>query len=327
MVQFPEQRIMNKKLTIILIGITALGALAAGLWWWKQASNSSPAYREESVTRGRIEVTVQSTGIVQPRNRLEVKPPLAGRAEEVLVQEGEVVKKGQVLLWMSSSERAALIDAARARGPEEVKRWEEFYRATPVVSPIDGTVISRKLEPGQSFTANDPLLVIADRLLVEAQVDETDIGQIRLRLPARILLDAYPGESVPARVGALAYESKTVSNVTTYTVDVVPARIPALMRSGMTATVTFLIAAKDDVLRVPTHALHGDSGQRSVLVWSTDGAPREQAVETGISDGRLTEILSGLNEGDKILVTQAKREKRSGSASPFSPGARQRKNK
>ena len=181
---------MQKKTIIILIGIAALGALAAGLWWWKQAGSSSPAYREEGVTRGRIEVTVQSTGIVQPRNRLEVKPPLAGRAEEVLVQEGQTVKKGQVLLWMSSSERAALIDAARARGPEEVKRWEEFYRATPVVSPIDGTVISRKLEPGQSFTASDPLLVIADRLLVEAQVDETDIGLIRLRLPARILLDA-----------------------------------------------------------------------------------------------------------------------------------------
>jgi macrolide-specific efflux system membrane fusion protein len=317
---------MNKKATIILIGIVALGALAAALWWWKQAGSSSPAYREEGVTRGRIEVTVQSTGIVQPRNRLEVKPPLAGRAEEVLVQEGQTVKKGQVLLWMSSSERAALIDAARARGPEEVKRWEEFYRATPVVSPIDGTVISRKLEPGQSFTASDALLVIADRLLVEAQVDETDIGLIRLRLPARILLDAYPGESVPASVGALAYEAKTVSNVTTYTVDVVPARIPAQMRSGMTATVTFQIAAKDDVLRVPTHALRDDGGQKSVLVPGTNGTPREQAVETGLSDGRQTEILSGLNEGDKVLTAQVKRDnKNTGSASPLSPRPRTKK--
>ena len=67
---------MNKKATIILIGIVALGALAAGLWWWKQAGSSSPSYREESVTRGRIEVTLQSPGIGQPPNRLEVKPPL-----------------------------------------------------------------------------------------------------------------------------------------------------------------------------------------------------------------------------------------------------------
>ncbi len=319
---------MQQKTSIILIGLVALGAIAAGLWWWRQADSSSPAYREESVTRGRIEVTVQSTGIVQPRNRLEVKPPLAGRAEEVSVQEGQIVKKGQVLLWMSSSERAALIDAARARGPEEVRRWEEFYRATPVVSPIGGTVIQRKIEPGQSFTASDALLVIADRLLVEAQVDETDIALIRLRLPARILLDAYPGESVPASVGALAYEAKSVSNVTTYTVDVVPARIPAQMRSGMTATVTFLIAAKDDVLRVPSHALRNDSGHKSVLVPGADGAPRTQEVDTGLSDGRLTEILSGLNEGDKVLIAQVKRDNKStGSASPLSPGGRPRTKK
>jgi len=319
---------MKKKTTLTLIGIVVLAAIAAGLWWWRDSGSSTPAYREESVTRGRIEVSVQSTGIVQPRNRLEVKPPLAGRAEEVSVREGQVVKKGQVLLWMSSSERAALIDAARARGPEEVKRWEEFYRATPVVSPIDGTVIQRNLEPGQSFTASDALLVIADRLLVEAQVDETDIAQIRMRLPARILLDAYPDESVAASVGALAYEAKTVSNVTIYTVDVVPARIPARMRSGMTATVTFLIAAKDDVLRVPAHALRNTGGSKSVLVLDADGVPREQAVETGLSDGRQTEILSGLNEGDKVLIAQFNRDStRSGSANPFSPGSHSRKKK
>lgn len=317
---------MKKRTATILIGIILLASIAAGLWWWKQGSGASPAYREVSVTRGRIEVTVQSTGTVQPRNRLEIKPPLAGRAEQVLIEEGQAVKKGQVLLWMSSSERAALIDAARARGPEEVSRWEEFYRATPVTSPIDGTVILRKIEPGQSFTASDALLVIADRLLVEAQVDETDLALIRLRLPAKIVLDAYPGESVPATVSALAYEAKTVSNVTIYTVDVAPARIPARMRSGMTATVTFLISAKEDVLQVPSHALHDNDGVMSVLVPGANGEPRIQVVETGLSDGRLTEILSGLKDGDKVLIAQAKRDKkRNGTTSPFSAGSRKAK--
>jgi macrolide-specific efflux system membrane fusion protein len=168
---------MKRKIIILLVGAALLLATAAGLWWWTRADTSSLTYRAVSATRGRLEVTVQSTGTVQPLNRLEIKPPLAGRAEQVLVREGQVVKKGQVLLWMSSNERAALIDAARARGPEEVRRWEEFYRATPVIAPIDGTIILRNIEPGQSFTANDAVLVIADRLQVEAQVDETDIAQ------------------------------------------------------------------------------------------------------------------------------------------------------
>jgi macrolide-specific efflux system membrane fusion protein len=315
---------MKRKAILLLAAVLILAATGTGLWWWTRADSASLVYRAVSVTRGRLEVTVQSTGTVQPLNRLEIKPPLAGRAEEVQVQEGQHVKKGQVLLWMSSSERAALIDAARARGPEEVRRWEEFYRATPVIAPIDGTVIQRKIEPGQSFTASDAVLVVADRLQVEAQVDETDIAQIRPHLPARIVLDAYPGESVPGQVGAVAYEAKAVSNVTTYTVDVVPARIPARMRSGMTATVSFLIAGKDNVLLVPAHALRDEGGRKLVLVPDTNGAPREQAVETGLSDGRQTEILAGLNEGDKVLIAQAKRDKRSGNASPLSPGARPR---
>jgi macrolide-specific efflux system membrane fusion protein len=315
---------MKRKITILLVGAALLMATAAGLWWWTRADTSALTYRAVSAARGRLEVTVQSTGTVQPLNRLEIKPPLAGRAEEVLVREGQVVKKGQVLLWMSSNERAALIDAARARGPEEVRRWEEFYRATPVVAPIDGTVILRKIEPGQSFTANDAVLVIADRLQVEAQVDETDIAQIHPRLPARIVLDAYPGESVMGKVGAVAYEAKAVSNVTTYTVDVVPVRIPALMRSGMTATVIFLIAVRDNALLIPAHALRDDNGRKVVLVPGTDGAPREQTVEVGLSDGRQTEILSGLNDGDNVLIAQAKRDSKPSGSSPFSPGARPR---
>jgi len=97
MVRFPEQRTHEQEISIILIGIVVLGALAAGLWWWKQAGNSSPAYREESVTRGRIEVTVQSTGIVQPRNRLEVKPPRPD-ALKIISAGRQTVKKGQILL-------------------------------------------------------------------------------------------------------------------------------------------------------------------------------------------------------------------------------------
>lgn len=316
---------MQKKKTIITLGILLLLAIIATLWWWKRDSNATPTYREATATRGRIELTVQSTGTVHPRNRIEIKPPLAGRAEEVVVREGQGVKKGQVLLWMSSSERAALIDAARARGPEEVKRWEEFYRATPVVAPIDGTVIQRTVEPGQSFAATDALLVIADRLLVEAQVDETDIAKIRVQLPARIQLDAYPEDIVAATVGAVAYEAKTVNNVTTYTVDVLPSKVPPAMRSGMTATVSFVLAAKENVLQVPSHALRDTDGRKSVLMPDVKGAPREQIVEIGLSDGRQTEILSGLAEGDKLLIPQVRRDNKATSGrSPLSPGGRPR---
>ncbi len=215
-------------------------ALGAGAYfYWYAGGETQPAYREVSVSRGDLELTILSTGVVQPRNRLEIKPPIAGRAEQVLVQEGQHVTKGQIMAWMSSTERAALIDAARARGPEELKRWEELYRATPVLAPINGTVILRSVEPGQTFTGNDAVFVMSDRLTVKAQVDETDIAQIRLRQPAQLVLDAYPdqpfaGHGGPDRLRRQDREQRHDLR------DRRAAReIPPFMRSGMTANVSF----------------------------------------------------------------------------------------
>lgn len=299
----------------------ALVVLAAGsitLWRWQQSSDA-PAMREVRAARGDIEVNVQTTGTVRPGNRLEIKPPLAGRAEEVLAQEGQAVRRGQILAWMSSNERAALLDAARAQGEAEVKRWAELYRPTAVVSPIDGTVILRAIEPGQSFTTTDTLLVVADRLIVEAQVDETDIAQVRLGQTATVVLDAYPGEPIPAKVSAIAFEAKTVNNVTTYTVDVQPGRIPPFMRSGMTTNVLFRLTRKENVLWLPSQALRQQNGASYVMTaGEAGGKPVETRVETGISDGKRTEIVSGLGEGQVVLVQGLRASSKPAGTNPLS---------
>jgi macrolide-specific efflux system membrane fusion protein len=301
---------------LIALGMLAPAVVALALWLGTSGRGNATGEREVAVTRGAIAVTILANGAVRPRNRLEIKPPLAGRVEQVLVQEGQAVHKGQILAWMSSSERAALLDAARARGPEEVRRWEEFYKATPILSPIHGTVIKRSVEPGQSFTSADAVLVLSDRLIVQAQVDETDIAQVKPRQKARITLDAYPSETIPAEVGAVAYEAKTVSNVTTYTVDVLPEKVPAFMRSGMTASVAFQVASKEDVVRVPSHALKARDGNAYVLVAKDGGTREERAVQTGITDGKFTEVVEGLREGEKVLIAQLRAEKRTGT-NPF----------
>lgn len=307
---------MNRRL---VIGAAAAALVVVGAIWWfaGRSGSSAEVLREVAVRRGDIEVTIQSTGTVRPRNRLEIKPPLAGRAEQVLVLEGQFVRKGQVLAWMSSTERAALLDAARSKGPEELQRWEELYRATPIVSPITGTVILRNVEPGQTFTASDAVLVLSDRLMVEAQVDETDIAQVRVKQRAQIVLDAYPNEAVPAEVDAIAYEAKTVSNVTTYAVDVLPEKVPPFMRSGMTANVVFRIAAREKALLVPAYAVRSKDGGAYVLVRTAAGAAEERAVETGISDGKNVEVLKGVAESEQVLVARLKEAKPGGAVNPF----------
>lgn len=278
-------------------------------------------YQTVTVERGDLNTVILSTGVVQPENRLEIKPPISGRTEMILVDEGDIVKKGQILLWMSSTERAALLDAARARGPEELKRWEGFYRATPVMAPIDGTIILRNIEPGQTFTTADAVLTMSDRLTIQGQVDETDIAQVQLKQPAKIILDAYPNTEIPGAVDKIAYDAKTVNNVTTYIVDVLPDETPEFMRSGMTANLSFLTESKAGVLLVPTAAIKTRAGNSVVLTPATGISvqPKEVAIKTGITDGKRTEVLLGLTEGDKILMPQLKGKGNGGGSSPFSP--------
>lgn len=315
---------LSKK-TLVLVG-GGLGVLMAGgsYWWWSAHQQSAPSTREVKVTRGEIALGVLSTGVVQPRNRLEIKPPIPGRVEQVLVQEGTYVKKNTVLAWMSSTERAALLDAARARGPEEVKRWEDLYHATPILAPIDGTVILRNVEPGQSFTSSDAVFVMSDRLIVVAQVDETDIAQVKLRQPAHLELDAYPGQGFEGKVDLIAFDAKTVNNVTTYAVDVLPARIPPFMRSGMTANVNFRIESRHDVLLLPAEAVRNRDGRFYVQRPGADDKPVEQEIHVGLNDGKRYEVLDGLNEGETVLAARVAASGRDNkrSTSPFMPAGR-----
>lgn len=312
---------MNKKLGLILGILITAGAAGTG-YYLSTKDAAAPHFREASAKRGRIDVTVLATGTVLPENRLEIKPPIAGRIDNVLAHEGDPVKGGQVLAWMSSTERAALIDAARARGPEEVKKWEGLYRPTPVLAPINGTIILRNVEPGQTFTSNDAIFVMSDRLNVKAQVDETDIARIKLKQKALITLDAYPDQKIFGHVELIAFEAKTVSNVTTYTVSILPDRIPNFMRSGMTASVNFQIDSKDDALLIPSEAVKIEDGVSFVLETSPNPKekPIRKTIETGLSTPKQTEVTSGLKEGETVLIAQNKPgERKAQPSSPFSP--------
>ena len=282
--------------------------------------------RSSKVSRGDLEVKVTATGTVKPYNRVEIKPPIPGRVEEVLVQEGELVKKGQVLAQMSSTERAALMDAARAQGPETMKRWEEAYKMAPLLAPLDGTIIVRAVEPGQTVTTADPVVVLSDRLIVEALVDETDLAMIKLGQRTEIRLDAYPQEVFEGKVDHITFESKLSNNVNVYAIDILPEKVPESFRSGMTANITFIVKEQKQVLLVPSEAIvawpkglaRSQKGEFAVYKKGHGGKLEPVPVRIGDSDGRATEITEGLQEGTEIVIARKKEKQQS--ASPFSPG-------
>jgi len=283
---------------IIILFITSL------IFFNRQGNKANTkAIEEISPYIGDIEITVITTGVVEPQNRLEIKPSINGRIEKIIVKEGDKVKKGDILAYMSSTERAALIDAARSKGDQVRKYWEDVYKQTPIISPIDGDVIVRSVEPGQTATSSDALLVLSDRLIVSGQFDETDIGRVRVGQNALITLDAYPEVKINGEVDHIAYESELVNNVNIYDVDILPKNLPDFFRAGMSANVKVIQKAKRGVLLIPVGAVSNEQGKAYVMVKnrSKNGIEKRE-ISTGLSDEKNIEVVFGLTAQDIIIV-------------------------
>ncbi len=283
---------------------------------------SDVTFREYRAEVGTIRSLVSTTATIKPQNRLEIKSPVGGRIDEILVKEGQSVRKGQVLALISSSERAALLDAATQKGKSETDYWKKVYNQTALISPINGQVIVSSLNPGQTITTSDAVLVLSDRLIVKADVDETDIGNLKLGQNAEISLDAYPDIKVTGVVDHIYYESTLVNNVNIYKVDLVPSRVPDVFRSGMSANVNIVVREKENVLLLPLAAVRGRNGRSFVSVrGASPDSIRKMPVQTGLKDEKNVEILQGLSSGDVVVVKDSTfvLPKGSGGSNPFVP--------
>ncbi len=322
---------MLKNKSKIVFGILLLLAISAFVTFKIKSRGSSVEITKEiSPAAGTIQTFISTTGTVLPKNRLEVKPPVNGRIESILVQEGENVKVGQTLAWMSSTERAALLDAAEGQGEAELKYWKEVYKAIPLLSPIDGQVIVATTQPGQTVTTSDAVVVLSDHLIVRAQVDETDIGKIKLGQEASVSLDAYPDKKIKTTVEHIYYESQTINNVTIYNVDLFPENVPQFFRSGMNATVDFKAEGRENALLLPVEAIHKEKDESYVLLrQNNEKEPVKRLVKLGITDDKNYEVLSGVDANDKIIIKVKKYVLPTSNigGNPFSPfGQRKRSN-
>ena len=293
----------------VKLGCALCAAILAGC-----APAGAPERVTVSPTYEAIASSITTTGVVTPRNRLEIRPPVAGRLETMAVKEGQAVKTGDVLATMSSTDRATLLDAARGRN--EWKYWQEVYRPIELVAPLDATVIVATLQPGQVLATTDPVVVLSDQLIVRAQVDETDIGKVKLNQEAVVTLDSFPDQPIQATVEHIYYESVVESNVTVYKVDLRPTSVPEFFRSGMNAQVAFQLAQKDKALVLPLDAVQMNGKTATVRVLNAKDEEEKREVEVGIVAGDRVEIVSGLTPADKVV----RKARKTNVAAPTSGG-------
>lgn len=185
---------------------------------------------------------------------------------------------------------------------------------TKIVSPVDGVVIAKNVEVGQTVAASfqtPTLFTIAPdltKMQVDTNVDEADISKIRIGMEATFTVDAYHDRKFKGVVAQIRLSPTVIQNVVTYDVVIAVDNSHLLLRPGMTANVTFVTRERKKVVKIPNAALRFKmpevSPSKEQGIWILrHGKPVRVKVKTGISDGEWIEIVEGdIKEGDEVIV-------------------------
>lgn len=336
----------------------------------RSRAKASPIDPQSIVTASRksLEVEILETGRVQPREKVDLKSKVAGQVQSVLVQEGAVVKKGDVLLLLDPTDyqrdlakadadvaqASAALDFARVQkqraergvaqgvasrteldqtSHEERSRTVALRSAsvvravaqdhllyTKLVAPIDGTVIARGIEPGESVVPGvqstfdgKALLTIADlsALLVKVNLNQIDVAKVSAGRAATLTLDALPGRTYRAVITKVAPASVklTGKDQEVFPVEAQLEAPDGLVKPGMTADVRIHLDAKPNVLVVPLEAITKEAGRSYVTRVNAKAGQQDRTekveVVLGLRNDREVEIVSGLDEGARVVLRPA----------------------
>jgi len=234
---------------------------------------------------------------------------------------------------------------------ESVQKAQTNLGYATITSPIDGVVLSKSVEEGQTVAAsfNTPeLFTIAQDLTdmrVIADIDEADIGGVKEGQRVTFTVDAFPDDRFEGAVTQVRQQATTSSNVVTYEVVISAPNQDLKLKPGLTANVTIFTLEKNDVLAVPAKALRFmpneallQKGQTiadveaTTKVWTMEGSTfQAHKVEVGTTNGMLTEIVSGISEGQEVLVdfslSGGDEQQDQQAQNPFMPRPRNNNNK
>ncbi len=294
---------------------------------------------EASVVAARSKVADARVTLTETEQALKRSQSLSAR--------GMVAEQALETATAARDRAQAAVDSAQASlaiAEADLKLQQADLAQSTIYAPIDGVVLTRDVDPGQtvasSFSAPVLFVIAADltKMQLEAAIDEADIGTVEIGQNARFTVDAFPGRTFDASIRDIAYASVTTEGVVTYEAKLAVENSEKILRPGMTATVSVVTKESNGVLTVPSEAfrfrppvversrgfsleslfmprMRPNRGQQTAqaadgsrtLYVLRNGAPEAVRVRTGATDGLKTEIVSGLDEGDPVITSTGSR--------------------
>ena len=342
----------------LLLSIAVFASIGYGYYYMQQQNKPQIPGRPVKVERGDIVAIVSATGTISPVNKVDVSSKITGLIEEVRVNENDRVKKDQVLIVLDDQKLAAQVEQSRAKLANATANYErarkmnqvgaysnqqldaarmdyEVAKAayddavsnledTIIKAPIDGVVVGKPIPAGQTVSPgiSNPmvLLTVADleQMQIEALIDESDIGKVKVGQKVTFTVDAYADKTFTGKVAIISNKANIQQNVVYYTVYIDVDSPEGLLKPTMTARVSVRIGERNNVVVVPIMALKDNKGQRFVSILK-DGQVQNVRVVTGLASEDQIEVIKGLEAGQMLLLPQAKTNA-GGFGGPGGPG-------
>jgi HlyD family secretion protein len=297
-------------------------------------ARSALAAQQAELGRVRVNLADAERDFERKRMLVEkkfVSPAEADRARTLFDATREQVKAVEAQIQVNTAQVESAQAAVKQR-EALLKQAEVDLERTIIRAPVDGTVILRNIDAGQTVAASlqaPVLFTIAQDLRdmqVEAAIDEADVGRLRAGQAATFTVDAFPRRGFSGEIRQIRKSPQTVQNVVSYTVVISASNPDLSLLPGMTANVRVVVESRDNVLKVANAALRfrpasaagdakpaaeaappqqagGAAATGRVWVPGPDGRPRAVEVRAGLSDGTSTEIAEGpLKEGDQVIL-------------------------
>ncbi len=291
-----------------------------------------------TLRRGNISAVVRTTGKLEPVRQTRLTFRASDSLRRVYVKPGDFVPAGTLLMELDTTQLEKQL--AQAQAQRDVARFNlsaqaEKAQNTPSVSelyaaarqseladaplanaranleaarlyaPFEGTILTVDVSEGDNINFGQPVATIADlnRFQVRAEVDEIDVANVAVGQSVQFSLDAFPGKSFEGRVALVSPSPGQRQGSTIYPTTISfnkPTEV--YLRPGMAANLTITSLSHTNVLLVPNRALETIGLRKYATRLRSDGALEKTPVETGLTNPDQSEIISGLNEGDKISV-------------------------
>ncbi len=324
--------------TKLWIGLIALGLIGFA-WYWSTRPDPSASVVTETVFRTDVSETVSVSGELVPVSYADLSFQTVGQVKDTYVQEGEFVKAGDPLAVLDRSVQASQLAAAAVAqriaeeaeklalrnkndlDPEErhakklaseaaredIRTLRAQMEKSVIRAPFDGRITRVDLRSGETASIGVPVFRIVREagLVVEARVPESDIVKLSVGMEASVTFDALDSSDIfQAKVTAIDPSATIVQDVVSYVVTFEVSGVDERLRDGMSVDIDVVTAKRDRVLAVPFRALIARGEKTFATLSRPDGTTEEVQVKTGLEgDDGTVEILSGLKEGDVIVVS------------------------